>query len=427
MSLRAVFALLLFLFPVLSAPPVRAASSLPERIYDSTGIEINGFAETVLGTRLTNDPVEKQLSAADLRLRLEASRDLGETLLTFKGDLNADGVREEMEGDLRELSLSLSPLPFMDLKLGRAVFTWGTGDLLFINDTFAKDWQSFFIGRSEEYLKYPNTALKVSLFSDLADLDIIYSPLFGDSRHISGERLSYYNPMAGRIVGREMEIDPDEPNRFFRDDELHLRLSRTLGGLELALYGYSGFWQEPEGVSAVTGRPFYPRLNVWGGSVRKDLLGGIVSAEAGWYDSRDNPDAHDPLIRPSEFRWLIGYEHELARELTGSVQYYVETIQDYGNYRQALPTGAPARDESTGTVTLRLTKLLLNQDLTLSLFVYYSPDRDDGYARPRISYRLSDRWLLTVGANLFWGRNDNTFWGQFQDNTNIYAGLRVSM
>ena len=64
--------------------------------------------------------------------------------------------------DPREAWLSTQPLDFLDLKAGRQVVTWGTGDLLFINDLFPKDWQSFILGRDEEYLKAPSDTVKVA-------------------------------------------------------------------------------------------------------------------------------------------------------------------------------------------------------------------------------------------------------------------------
>ncbi len=48
----------------------------------------------------------------------------------------------------------------VNLKIGRQVFTWGTGDYLFINDLFPKDYESFYIGRDDEYLKRPSEAVK---------------------------------------------------------------------------------------------------------------------------------------------------------------------------------------------------------------------------------------------------------------------------
>ncbi len=402
------------------------AAGLIDNLYDNYGLEVAGFEELAGGVRLQSDGEEKQISIFDARIRLEATREIGEALLNFKGDLLADGVTETIELQLRELNLIASPLDNMDIKLGRAVFTWGTGDLLFINDTFAKDWQSFFIGRDEEYLKYPGNGIKISFFSDFANLDLIYSPLFEGSRFISGERLSYYNAGAEKIVGRNLQVTTNEPNRWFKDDELHGRLSKNIHGVELALYGYSGFWQEPEGYSGMRKKNYFPKLNVWGGSIRTAILGGIGNVEIGYYDSTENRNSDNPFIRPGEIRWLMGFERELARELTGSVQYYMESIRHYDNYRQTLSLEAPAREKNTGTVTLRLTKLLLDQNLNLSLFIYYSPDRNDGYARPKFSYKLTDNWLIDGGFNLFWGEDDFTFWGQFQKNTNVYAGLRYS-
>ena len=68
----------------------------------------------------------------------------------------------------------------------------------------------------------------------------------------------------------------------------------------------------------------------------------------------------------------------------------------------------------------------VNQNLTLSFFARYSPNDDDAYLRPTVSYKISDNWLATAGANVFLGSQDYTFLGQFQDNTNVYAALRYS-
>lgn len=90
----------------------------------------------------------------------------------------------------------------MDVKLGRQVLTWGTGDLLFINDLFPKDWESFFIGRDTEYLKAPSDAFTASLFFAPLNVDLIYVPIFNNSTYINGSRLSYWNPLLERIAGR---------------------------------------------------------------------------------------------------------------------------------------------------------------------------------------------------------------------------------
>jgi len=154
------------------------------------------------------------------------------------------------------------PFAFIDLKVGRQILTWGTGDLIFINDLFPKDWQSFFIGRDSEYLKAPSDTVKVSFFSDLANLDIVYTPQFDPDRFIRGERISYWNSNLGRLAGRDAIIHTDKPNRWFRDDEIAVRLYRNINNYEFALYGYRGYWKSPAGQNAAGTQALFPDLNV---------------------------------------------------------------------------------------------------------------------------------------------------------------------
>ncbi|NIM01170.1 MAG: hypothetical protein GTN89_10045, partial [Acidobacteria bacterium] len=55
----------------------------------------------------------------------------------------------------------------------------------------------------------------------------------------------------------------------------------------------------------------------------------------------------------------------------------------------------------------------------------YSPSDNDGYLRPGIVWKRSDRQILELGANLFFGRRDHTFFGQFANNSNVYVSLRL--
>ena len=77
-------------------------------------------------------------------------------------------------------------------------------------------------------------------------------------------------------------------------------------------------------------------------------------------------------------------------------------------------------------LTLRLTQMLMNQNLILSLFTFYSPSDKDAYFRPAVTYKISDHWMVTANGNFFVGEDDHTFFGQFEDNTNVYAGVRWS-
>ncbi|PLX84681.1 MAG: hypothetical protein C0618_11260 [Desulfuromonas sp.] len=420
---RALLAAILLLF---SAVPAIAAEFLQD---------VHGFWDARGGMRTDSIDNQRDTSLLESRLQLALERYGDLTTLQLRGDLLYDDLNDEHDPDLetgegafdlREATLAFSPTDIVDVKLGRQILTWGTGDLLFINDLFPKDWQSFFTGRDVEYLKAPSDAVMVSLFPAFANIDIVYTPRFDSDRYIRGQRLSYYNPLLGGTAGRNAIIDPVLPDEWFDDDELTLRISKNIGGYEAALYLYDGFWKSPAGFDSTSGRATFPRLSVYGASLRGNMGPGIAHLETGYYDSRDDQSGRDALLPNSEWRLLGGYEQEVIRNVTLAGQYYLEVLQNYQAYENNSPAGMPLRDHYRQVLTLRLTWLLMNQNLTLSLFGYHSPTGADSYLRPNIKYKLTDAWQLTVGANLFFGEDDHTFFGQFEDNNNLYAGVRYS-
>ena len=421
--------------PGLDAPPPDKPKP-KAKPKDLKWLGLTGFWEVRGGVRTQHDSHQRQAGLGETRLQLEWEKTLRKLTFKLVGDLRYDAVvdhhtvdLEDGAGlfDLRQANVLFSPVSFMDVKVGRQVLTWGTGDLVFINDLFPKDWRSFLIGRDVEYLKAPSDALKISAFSDLANVDLVYTPRFDADRFITGRRISYFNAALDRRSGRDAVVRADVPNEWFDDAEWALRIRRKVGPTELAAYGYWGYWKSPAGMNPRTGRATFPRLSVYGASARSQVGKGIGNIEAGYYDSRQDADGDDPFVNNGELRFLIGYERdlpEIARDLTVAAQYYVEWMTDYGAYRRTLPAPARRAHEVRQVVTVRLTKKLLSQNLTLSLFAFYSPSDDDAYLRPNVQYKIDDHWTAEIGGNVFIGANSDTFFGQFERNTNVYCSLR---
>ncbi len=397
--------------------------------------DLSGFWEVRLGTRTQDDRFEDDRSITETRLQFDLEHTLGLFNLHLVSDLVYDDLADTHEIkletgqgwiDLREANLSFTPTSFMDVKIGRQILTWGTGDLLFINDLFPKDWQAFFIGRDVEYLKAPSDAFKLAFFSGVMNLDLVYTPRFDTDRFINGSRISYFSPLAGGIAGQNSVIDAVNPDNTFTDDELAIRLYRNFGAIETAFYAYNGFWKSPGGFDPLTGKAVFPDLRVYGASLRSPVGKGIANLEIGYYDSRMDRNGTNPFINNSEFRLLIGYEREIAKELTMGLQYYLERISDYSAYEASLPSGFPTRDHNRHLFTLRLTKLTHNQNVIWSVFAYASPSDKDFYLRPHVTYKIDDHWTMEAGGNIFGGEREYTFFGQFQENTNLYAAIRYS-
>ena len=398
--------------------------------------ELHGFVDTRFGMRTQNDSHESDRSLSEIRLQLENQQyfDWGEfmvrsdflydDLATDRNDIDLETGQGFM--DLRELNLLFTPVDWSDVKVGRQILTWGTGDLLFINDLFPKDWNSFLLGRDEEYLKAPSDAAFISFFPEVASIDLVYTPRFDADRYIDGSRVSYWHPGYQEIVGQNAVMDAERNDEWFRDYEISSRIYRDIAGYETALYFYRGYWKSPMGVNPSTGNACFPRLNAYGLSTKGTLGKGLINFEGGYYESREDENGNDPYVANSEARFLAGYEREIGTDFTAGVQYYLEFMLDHDDYLAGVPNRDTARDEARHVVTLRLTKMLMNQNLILGLFIFYSPSDEDAYFRPVVTYKLTDAWTVAANANVFVGEHDYTFFGQFKDNSNINLALRYS-
>lgn len=391
----------------------------------ASATKIHGFFEGAAGGRLQNDPaLGEDLTLGEARARLEWADQVGGAHYSIKGDVYADGVENGIKGDLREAMVQFTPMDKLDIHAGQQVSTWGTGDMLFLNDLFPKDWKSFFSGRDETYLKAPAPSIKGSYYASAFSVDLVWTPLFEPDRYIDGERFSYFSPVAGKqLAAPDGVLRASEPDNFPEDGELAARVSGLVGSTEWAFYGYRGFWKQPMGVNGL-GQPIFPRLDVYGASLRGTLGGGIANTEFAWYNGQDSV-GNDPSIPNDQLRFLVGYDHELIPKLTGAAQYYVEWTQDYSALKTTM---APAYrpDEFRQVLTMRLTWRLMQDNLTLSWFNYWSPSDQDYYLRPSASYRMDDHWTVSGGANLFGGKQPHTFFGQFADASNLWLRLRYS-
>lgn len=389
-------------------------------------VTLSGFLQGLYGGGLdSKNPTTSELTASETRMqmRLESYTEGAEFFgrLDFVYD---DYNDPSYDFELREGYAKFKVGNNLDFKVGRQIITWGTGDLIFINDLFAKDYRSFFTGRDDQYLKAPQNALRAAYYTAPGTFSLIYTPRFTPNRIPTGERLSYFNPMTGGIVGGEnYYFEGRMPEAKFKNGELAGRFSRYIGSADIALYFYHGFYKNPMGIDMVNMAAYYPRLNVYGASVRMPILGGISWLESGYYDSRDDNAGDDPTIPNSSISSMIGFERQLTSTLTANLQYQNKVMLDYDTYTSNLPPQSIEMDEYYHLLTSRITKTLFMENMTISGFAFYSPSDEDFYGRFSVSYKYTDALTLTLGGNIFDGNYEYTDFGAFQKNDNIYAKI----
>ncbi len=355
------------------------------------------------------------------QLKLDASKDPFHILL--KTDAFFKHMDDKGDAELREGYADYTAVKW-DVRAGRQIITWGTGDLIFINDVFPKDYEAFFSGRPLEYLKKGVDGVKIGLYPSIASFELIFVPFFEPNHFPNPKRFWMFDPMPD-ITDRERI----KPATNLKNTEIALRAYRDIAGFDASVYFYRGFFRQPSMLPDSLTAPtritlFYPELNVYGASIQGRALGGVVNLEGGYYDSRQDGKGIDPSIPNSQTRFLVGYQRQLWEDFTIGLQYYGEYMHKYSEYKESLPAGFPRERQLRELAAIRLTQLLMNQTLKLSFFSFYSTSDGDYMLNPEVKYNFTDSIWTALGANVFGGGKPWTQFGQLGKDDNVYLQVR---
>jgi len=355
-------------------------------------LDISGFSQIKLGRLLGNNNAQGQFSNKQGLLRLEAGIDDTFYHVSFKNDISYDAINKLSHNKVREMSISLdfanvesrainqSIFANLSLKIGRQSLSWGLGDYVFINDLFAKNWQSFFNGDDVQYLKRPTDALKLSYFIEDIGIDVVYQP------EAASDLLIGIQPVLGR------------PKHSSINTRLHFSHRQS----DYAFYASNGWTNMP---IIVSGHLEYLAQKTWGASMITPLSTGLFKAELGQYwQTAANGSSFN------QQRLLLGYEWELMTGLSASTQLYIEH-DSHSNARN-----------NRKLITTKLSYISDNALWTSSVMAFYSPNHSDSYFRASATHRYSDSVSMTAGINNLAGADD-TFFGSLSKSNNIYVRL----
>lgn len=382
-------------------------------------VVFSGFLQqnTAFNTRGANpDGRNHKLLEERAQLKLDAGN--GAWHLRAKGDLAWDHLDRQDRSELREMYVDYTASHW-DTRIGRQVITWGLGDLVFVNDVWAMDFEALFSGRPLEYLKRGVDAVKLGAYPEFANFELVVAPSFRKSRIPDARRFHLYDPMPA-VTTR----GTDDPGH----GDVGLRVYRDVGGWDAGLYLYRGFQRtpsmRPDSMMAPTRITyFYPQLSVHGASASGRIGEGVLSLEAARYESREDRSGSDFAVPNSETRLLAGYQIQPMDDVSLGMQYYVVHMHDYDAYRATLPAGFPVDRRWSHTVTARWTQFFLHQTLRLSVYASYSDSNSDRFMNPELRYSFTDKIWGAIGANLYGGKPWGQF-GQFDRDENVYLQMR---
>lgn len=356
---------------------------------------------------------------------------------------NVGGVEVDKAGLLlKELYMDLR-FPQLDLRIGKQIVRWGVVEGSRVTDEInALDFREFILRDvSDRYI--PTWMLKADYYFDHVSVELLSIP-----------DLEFHKPALKRTEWEQFQILPGlgRPPQTLKNTEWALKVTYPVRGWEvshsifytwddfpaafrnLSEFGFLELFLGPPGQSVVLFKPRYTRLTILGATLSGPVGRVVVNAEAAYVFNKFFGTRFGQL-RPGQIVLGIG---EVQRDYVKYAVGLDATIQGTDLSFQILQHVIPAwesimiQDRFDTVLTLFARKELSHGAVVPQLLVLYFVNNDEWLIRPRSDYRLTDRILLTFGADIMQGRigrplpGEFNFVGFFTNSDRIYMEAQYS-
>jgi hypothetical protein len=406
-------------------------------------MEFSGFYQNWMAVRATE---ENDIMLIRNRVRLDGNL-YGETVGGyFSIDLRNDGTNSEydFETSLREAYVDLF-FSNVEFRLGKQQVVWGKADGVFINDIVCPLDMSMFLLQDFDNIRMGLPMAKANLYLGNWTLEGLWIPQFEpwqfaeagsdweftlgvppDTVLVSMEEL--WVPNAIHLNDEILPIGNQENSEF------GLRFSTFLLGADLSLLYLNGYSDHPVAqVDSVTMiidptfgiptqmdtylSPTYYRSPMYGLNFSRPLFSTIVRGEMGYYADRRFSNEDMQTLASDYFSGMMGIDFTGPLGSSISFQAIHRQIMDYKS--------GMVDDETEQMATVMISGSFLRETVIASLLGLADVNEDAGLGRLDVSYAWSDALRISLGGFFLWG-NEDTLFGQFDVNDNIYLKIKYS-
>jgi hypothetical protein len=330
-------------------------------------------------------------------------------------------------GELREAFVDFR-FGRLDVRVGRQIIAWGRADGLNPTDNLTGADLTL-LAPDDDDRRLGTTALRASYY--LGDVSVagLWLPEFR---------------------GHHFPLPPAPGFTFVRDrhgwpgDQWALRVEQTGRAVDWSVSHFRGRDLTPDlGVrlAAATSDPVaavslsHHRVTVFGADMAANLGRIGLRAEGAYVDTEDD-DGRDPFTKNPFLFVVIGGDRTFREYLNLNIQYLYRFVRGHRTVQTGLsPTEADIA-ELQGILNSQAARLQHGASFRLSYkwlretlegecaaAGFFGPD---GLAlRPKVTYSVTDRWKVLVGAELYRGKSSSVF-GLLRPNSTAYLEARWS-
>ncbi len=382
-----------------------------------------------------------------LILQAEASHDAGEaahffSAVEFRLD-QADWSRNRWSLDEAYVDLYLGPV---DLRLGRQIFAWGRADAVNPTDNLTAWDFSDILDTDDEQLGLLSGL--VTYYSGDWSVEAVLAPSFrasvlpdSESRWWPDLPATVPNPsfpaLGPPFVRASYEFADDVlPDQGFDRFQYALRVTGILGSWDVSLSWFDGLDDLPAlhtetsvdstlSAARILVEPRYHRRRAIGADFATTLGSVGVHGEGAYYLTSDWSGT-DPAIDDPYLHYVVGGDYTL-NDLVGDRDLFV--LLEWSHEVQVPDRHSTLRDTDLNHVFRR--SLLGKVDLELGPFSLvkvegvYNVGTRNWYVQPGGRWSFADGAELLIDLDLLGGRQD-TFFGDFDDNSRLHVRLKYS-
>ncbi len=348
---------------------------------DSLRVDVKGFADTYHAMR-TAKP--NNWMSSRTRVRGELTLEKGGAGAFVSANLVHNAILKDQNGlQLREAYASYTS-DHWNVRAGRQIITWGVADALRLTDIISPMDYTEFLAQDYDDIRIPVNGIRAKYSGSRWCAEAVAVPVPSFFEMPSDPK----NPWAFPAV----LAGGDKPSAKIANMEYGGRMSFFLSGVDFS----------------------FSALRTWNKMIsyyRMTMLGADMSIPVGKFVIRG--EMAEYLSYSSNM--LLGLDWYAGNDWTLSAQ-YSHTVQTSGGYA--------GNHRNSGLATLRISKDLFNNTLSLSSFAYVDVTGGGVYDRVSADYAVNDQIHALIGYDYF--RADKGMFVYYKNNSEVWIKLKYS-
>mgnify|MGYP001465502605 FL=1 len=398
-------------------------------------MEFSGFYQNWMAVRAAE---ENDIMLIRNRVRLDGNL-YGETVGGyFSIDIRNDGTSGEydFETSFREAYVDLF-FSNVEFRLGKQQVVWGKADGVFINDIVCPLDMSMFLLQDFDNIRMGLPMAKANLYLGNWMLEGLWIPKFEPWQFAEAGSdweftLSVPPDTVWDLIPNVIHLNDEElPENSLENSEFGLKLSTFLLGADISLLYLDGYADHPSIQvvdTTITGSPIptqidtylsptYYRSPMYGLNFSRPVFTTVIRGELGYFANRRFSNVNMQTVTSDYFSGMMGLDFTGPLGSSISFQAIHRQIMDYKS--------GMVDDETEQMATATISGSFLRETVIASVLGLADVNEDAGLGRLDISYAWSDALRISLGGFLLWG-NEDTLFGQFDVNDNIYLKIKYS-